>query len=239
MPNIWEWPREWYAFVTARYYLRSRSQASVSPWTGRRNVYGPHSQLWVAEVTMNDQDAPVPFAIEAFLERLGGSAGLVRMSSPMQRSPQWNQETAGTIQPWSDGTFFTDGTGWLSGLLPPYVVVRSAETIGATSVVIGGDLPVSSQRVLRRGDLIEFRRNAVADETPSLHRIMVDANTNAYGDVRIEIRPPLRKGVAAGDMGVLDHPATLFRLADDDQGGAEYRAPIVGNIGFTLVENIL
>lgn len=236
--NIWEWPRDWYRFTSGRCNLRSRSQSSASPWTGRRNVYGPHAQMFVIEVVMAEMEDPMAFAVEAFLERLGGESGLLRMASPIVRQPQWNLEVAGTITSWSDGTFFTDGSGWVGGLIGPYAVVAAAESIGANSVVIG-ELPVSSSRVLRRGDLFEIRRNGVADETPSLHRVMVDANTNADGETRVQFMPPMRKGVAAGDMVVLDHPTSVFRLADNEQGAAEYSAPIRAAIGFSLVENLL
>jgi hypothetical protein len=237
--TIWEWPSDWYRFTSGRCNLRSRSQSSASPWTGRRNVYGPHAQMWVIEVVMAEMEDPMALAVEAFLERLGGTSGLIRMSSPIVREPQWNLERIGTIGPWSDNTFFADGSGFVGGLIGPYAVVTEAESIGATSVAIGGDLPASTARVLRRGDLIEFRRDGVADATPSLHRIMVDADTDSGSETRVEFMPPLRKGVAADDMVVLVNPTSVFRLADDEQGAAEYTPPIRAAIGFSLVENLL
>lgn len=236
---IWEWPREWYRFTSAKCYLRSRSQSSRSSWTGRRNVYGPHAQFWVIEVSIKDIEAPESYAVEAFIERLGGIAGLLRMGSPMQLTPQYNGDAARVITAWSDGKLFTDGTGWVGGLLLPAVIVRQAAPIGATSVVIGGGLPVSTPRVIRRGDLVEFRRGGVWDDVPSMHRVTSDAATNADGDTGIQFVPPLRKGVAAADAVVLDHPRSVFRMSDEEQGVAGYEPPVRASLGFTLIENVL
>lgn len=239
MENIWEFPREWYRFTTAKFYLRSRSQSSASPWTGRRNVYGPHAQFWVAELAMANVEPQISFAIEAFFERIGGSAGLIRMGSPMQPEPQWNAELLASDGPWSDGTAWSDDTLWLDGMLPPMIHVGSAESHGATSAIVAGELPASTPRVLRRGDVIEFRRNGIADATPSMHRIVVDAPTNASGETRIQFRPPLRKGIARGDMAVLQRAQTVFRLSDDDQVQAGYQPPMYASLGFTLIENVI
>jgi len=236
---IWEFPCEWYRFATAKCYLRSRSQASISPWTGRRNVYGPHAQFWVIEVSMVNIDAPLSFQIEAFLERVGGSSGLIRMGSPMQPEPQWNMDIQGIDQAFADGTLWSDGTGWVEGMLPPKISVIAPEVHSAASAVLGGGLPLSTERVLRRGDIIEFRRGGIADETPSMHRVMMDAATNADGNTRVVFRPPLRKGLAAGDMAVLQRAQTVFRLSDDDQGQAGYTPPTTASLGFTLIENVL
>ena len=111
-------------------------------------------------------------------------------------------EAAHTSEPWSDDTFFDDGTGWRSGPLPSTVDLYEGAAARATSVVIEG-LPANTARCLRRGDLFEIRRNGVADYTPSLHRVIRDCPTDATGKTRVDFVPPLRKGVAAHDMIVL------------------------------------
>lgn len=240
MTTIIDWPRAWWGVRSCQFYIAPRSQKSSSPWTQRQNIYGPHVQYWVAKLSfpaLEDSDAPER---EALIESLGGSAGLLRMGHPTRLTTLYNDEIAATSEAFSDGTHFSDGTGWISGRLPPVIYCVGSAARGETSVIVGG-LPASTSRVLRRGDLVEFQRGGIADETPSLHRIVTsDVPTDASGEARIEFRPPLRKGLVAGDSVVLDYATTVFRLMDDDQGVMDRSADGATNVtGFSLVEALL
>lgn len=238
MPNIIEWPRAWWGVVTAEFQLMPKSQRSASPWRMNQNVYGPHVQWWQCTLQfpmLNDADLA---RREGLIESLGGSAGLLRMGHPFRKTPMFNDDVESSPEPWSDGSYFDDGTGWLSGRLSPTIHVAAAASARTTSVIVGG-LPVSTSRVLRRGDLVEFRRNGIWDETPSLHRVIRDAATNSDGEVRIEFTPPLRAPLAFGDQVVLDYPMTVFRLSDDGDGGAQRNAAWIGNHSLNLVEALI
>jgi len=238
MPNIIEWPRAWWGVAAAEFYLTPRSQRSQSPWTMRQNIYGPHVQYWQARLifpTLLDGDLA---ARESIIEQLGGTAGLLRMGHPFRITPMFSDEAITGIVGWSDGTFFTDGTGWLSGPLPSSIHVYSPAAARTTSVVVGG-LPINTSRVLRRGDMVEFRRDGIADETPSLHRVLVDAHSNANGRCSISFLPPLRKAVAAGDQVVLDYPTTVFRLAGDEPQASVRNAAWHGSLEMNLVEALI
>lgn len=238
MPDIIEWPRAWWGVVQCEFGLMPRSRRSVSPWRMSQNVYGPHVQWWQAKLTFPAMSDANLAAREAIVESLGGSAGLVRMGHPFRLEPLYNADVAAGSQPFSDGTFFEDGSGWASGILPPLIYVVEAEAARATSVVVGG-LTASTSRMLRRGDMVEFRRNGVWDETPSLHRVTRDASTDAAGETRIEITPPLRKGVAAGDQVVLNEPKSVFRLMSDEDGIATRDHRWVGSMGINLIEALI
>lgn len=239
MTMIYEWPLDWYKATAATFYLQSRSQSSSRPWLGGKSVYGPHAQIWVCKMTISEQEWDGRGqAMSAFFSRLDGQAGLMRIGHVARLIPQWDRVTATTVQPWSDGTFFDDGTGWESGTLPPLVHVAEAASRGARYIVVGG-LPVSSSRVLRRGDLFEIRPNGVASESPNLYEVQFDAPTNSSGATGIEIRPALRQSIAAGDTIVLRNPTSVFRVVDDDQGAVEVTPPMRSNFGFTLVEAIV
>lgn len=238
MTDIYNWPRAWDDVASGSFWLASRNQSSQSSWSGRVNVFGPHSQLWQCQVQLNQQFDEVNFEISSFFSLVGGPKGLIRMGHIARPRPQYDVEQDETQEPWSDDTFFDDGTGWLDGALPASIYCASAQARGDTSVIVGG-LPVSTARVLRRGDLVEFKRNGIADETPSLHEIVKDAPTDSSGETRIEFRPALRKGVAIGDQVSLRYPTTVFRLADDNQGQINYTPPIIGSVGFSLIEAII
>lgn len=238
MTQVYTWPEDWYQSVSIRAYLWSGSQMSQSPWSGRRNVYGPHRQIWRLEMQLAPQEAHVWKPIGAFFSRLGGQAGLVRICFDPRNRPQYTIAASLGEEAFSDSTYFTDGTGFVTGGLPAFVHAAAAAVRGATTMVFGG-LPVSITAALRPGDLFEIRRGGAADETPSLHEIVTYGNTNADGESGIEFRPPLRKGVAAGDQIVLNDPTCVMRAIDDEQGIIDVDNATHGRTGFTLIENVI
>ncbi|WP_211913106.1 hypothetical protein [Tardiphaga alba] len=213
------------------------SQTSPRPWAGGNSAYGPHAQLWMPKLTSIQQDIDVWPQMDAFFSRLGGQAGLIRIGDASRLIPQYNRERQATTSVWSDGTMFTDGTGFVDGLIPPTCHVLAAASRGATSIVLGG-LPASLVPALRRGDLFEIRPNGIPADFPHLYQVMVNGPTNADGETGVEIRPPLRADIAAGDQVVLDHPTSVFHLIDDSQAEMEINAPITANFGFSLIEAI-
>lgn len=238
MTDIIEWPRAWWGVVTCKFQLLPRSQSSQSPWTMRQHVFGPHVQYWSAELTLPAMSSSDLAAREAIVEMLGGISGLLRMGHPFRTQPMFNEDVIADSQAWSDGTFFEDGSGWVNGLLPPTVFVGDEAAYGDTSVFVSG-LPALTNRALRRGDLVEFKRNGIADETPSLHRVVRDSSTNSSGQTGIEIVPPLRKGLAIGDEVSLTYPTTVFRLASNDAGAGMRDLSWTGNMQINLVEALL
>lgn len=235
--RLMEWPRAWYQVASGSFALTSKNLIAQNPFTQRISVSGPISQYFIAKLQLTPQGPEHWLAMEGFFAEAGGVAGTIRMSDFARLTPQFNLEIAG-VSPWSDGTFWTDGTGWQNGKLPTFISVAEPAGKGATSVIVQG-LPASTARVLRRGDDVEFRRNGVADETPSLHRIVRDAATNADGKCRIEFRPGLRKGVALSDMVVLDYPMGNFRLVDDSQAIVSRTPPYFGDLSFQLIEALV
>ena len=238
MPDIIEWPRAWWGVVSAEFYLMPKSQRSSSPWTMRQNIYGPHVQYWQCSLAFPTLSDAALATREAIVESLGGSVGLLRMGHPFRKGPMFNDDVTATTAQWSDGTYFENGSGWASGTLPPVIHVTEAAERGARSVVVGG-LPANTSRAMRRGDLVEFRVNGIADETPRLHRLRTDGASNASGELRIQIMPPLRKGLAAGDTVVLDYPTSVFRLIGDDQGFASRNLAWNGNFKLDLIEALI
>lgn len=237
-PIILEWPVSWYNFVKAKFFLRSFSQVSVSSWTSRRNVYGPHAQLWFVELELVPMEKSTWMPIEALIAELGGQAGLLRISDPARVQPQRNYESEGTMVGFSDSTFFNDGTGFNSEALPPTIHITQQADKGSESIVVGG-LPISSTRVLRRNDLFEIRPNGFSSATPHLYMLTRDSNTDADGKTMLNFRPGLRTGVQNGDSVVLHYPMSVFRLQDDEQGVIERTSPTFGNGSFKLIEAIV
>ncbi|MCK1669442.1 hypothetical protein [Bradyrhizobium sp. 153] len=173
----------------------------------------------------------------AFFSRLGGQAGLLRISDPARIAPQYNMARAPTIAGFSDGSSFSDGSGFANGMLPPTAYVAAARSRGDSDLVVGG-LPASIPAALQPGDLLEIRPNGVPADFPHLYEVMVPGATNPTGQTGVEIRPRLRRDIAPGDMVVLSYPTSVFHLVDDSQGEIELSAPNFANHGFSLVEAI-
>ncbi len=155
-PPIYEFPHEWYDYiVTQTMRVRSASQTATRAYIGAVSVKGPHAQFWMNDVTMAPVPDPLRLDMAGFFARLGGQAGLLRMSDATRLEPWHDRDPTfePTIDYFTDGTAYTDGTGFADGYLPPEVFVYSAATRGANYFVLGG-FPVSTPNVLRRGDLI-------------------------------------------------------------------------------------
>lgn len=237
MTEIYSYPIEWWRFTQVSFQLRSASQISARPWAGGNSIYGPHVQIWMPKLTATVQNVDLWPQMDAFFSRLGGQAGLLRMGDPSRTSPRYNRLLVPPFATWSDGSTFTDGSGFASSLLPPTCFLAVAANRGDKNVVIGG-LPVSVANALSRGDMFEVRPNGIAGATPNLYQIMIDCPTNSSGQAGVEIRPALRQGFAVGDMVVLDHPTSVFHLVDDQQAEMQITVPVLANFGFSLIEAI-
>ncbi len=235
MSTVYEFPREWMTFSRSVFRLVSRSQSAQRPWIGGKSIRGPHAQAWVCQVTMTQQEDPLRQKIAAFFSRLDGQAGLLRMTDVTQQEPWYDRNLAATTETYSDGTRFSDGTGYVSNHLPPNLYVVEAANRGDNFVVLGG-LPASTADVFIRGDRFEHKPNGIADGVPRLYEMMVGGSSDSSGQIGVEIRPRLRTGIAAGDQISLRWPSSVFRLVDDDQAAMEITPPVVGNTGFSLVE---
>lgn len=236
MTEIYTYPPEWYEFSKIAFPLRSMSQASPRPWAGGNSVYGPHAQLWLPKLTVGTiHNQRVWREMGAFFSRLGGQSGLLRIGDFSRGKPVYNVNRAGGVSTWSDGTLFSDGYGFVSGLLPPTCFLAASASRGDIDVMIGG-LPASIADALHRGDLFEVRPNGIPSASPNLYQVMVTGSTDPSGRTGVEIRPPLRMDLAAGDMVVLNDPTSVFHLVDDSQGDMEISAPIKADFGFSLIE---
>lgn len=239
--TVYDFPREWYdnaagAIVTQKFNLRSINQVASRPWSGAGNaINGPHTQLWLTDVTFSSMRDPLLQDVDAFFSQLRGRAGVVRMSNALRLAPWYDRNIASSVATWSDGSRFTDGSGFANGHLPPEVFVYAAAARGTRYLTLGG-FPVSTANVLRRGDLLQVKPNGIAGSVPMLFKAMFGGDSDSSGRVGVAIEPGLRIGVAAGDQVSLRYPSTLFRLTDDSQFDFEGTGGGIGAGGGSLVE---
>jgi len=232
---VWEWPHKHRGTSSSQFFLAPSSLTSTSPFTGQSSVYGPQVQTWMAKLNYPTMLAKKWRPLQAFITRLRGINGLVRMIDYQRMYPYYDAfKVKQTEQAWTDGTFFSDGRGWSEGFLPPSVTVDEAALEGATSIVLRG-LPANLAAIFA-GDLGEVRPAGVAANHGHLYEITTDATTNSDGKVRVYFEPALRKKVAAGDMWVMRCASSVFNLSSDSEGIMARGESGEAAIGISLTE---
>lgn len=237
MPALQYWPRDLWHSAEPAFDLKPFSLSAVSPYVGSRSVSGPVVQLWSIEFTSTVREPRDWRRMSAILNRSAGMAGLIRIGDPKRIEPYYNKITTPSAEAWSDATLWDDGTGFLSGLIPPTATVGAAQAAESETLLIYG-LPASLAPCLYAGDLLEIRPNGQEVATGHLYEVHQDAPTNASGQTRASINPPLRMAVAAGDQISFAYPTSVFRAIDDGQGRIQPRLPEFGQAGFTLIEEV-
>jgi hypothetical protein len=227
---------DWYQYIVSQKYpLRSLTQVSSRVWGGGQRPSLPHTQLFLTDITFAPMRDPILGDIDSFFSRLRGRSGVVRIADAMRLAPWYDRNLTPGRQDWSDGSTFTDGSGFASGYLPPEVFVVEAAARGARYLVLGG-FPVSTANVLRRGDPFEIKPNGIRATFPHRYKPMLGGSSDASGYVGIEIEPGLRAAVAAGDTVGLRNAASVFHMTGDDQFDFTGEGAGIGNGGGSLVE---
>lgn len=229
--NVYEWPREWYKFTSTEFALRTVAMRSTSVLSPRRNTRFTY-QIWTVQAAFKTEVGPSKWGPKgAFFARLDGEVNLFRFYDVLRCQPTFNRGKRLPQQPFSDDTFFTDGTGWLNdGLVPPTCEVAASATEGATDIVLRG-LPSLTDMVLSPGDLIELRPNGIPTTTSNLYEVVRGSGSDTSGECGVEVRPRLRQSFAPGDMAVLHYAQGVFQLADSEAGRI-FRDSNVGAFGF-------
>lgn len=218
---------------SCKFTITTQSIVSNSPLRKSRRVFGTIVDQWTVELTFERLPPEVWMPLSGLLSTLDGPAGILRMWEPARYLPYGmaaglNMETApalGIGAPFSDGTYFTDGTGWLD--VSSYAAVRDAQPIGSKFVTLTG-LVASQATSLIAGDLMEIQGY--------LYQVARTVASDAAGETLCEIRPRLRTALLPGDPVKFDFPSSPFQLTSDDQTGADMSAPMFGSLGLKLFE---
>lgn len=237
--TIYDFPNEWYDWMASplKYRLLSINQSSARIASGAQSIKGPHAQLLQASGTFRPLYEAEWQSVDAFFARLRGRANAVRFAHPNKLTPLYNRTITPTITYFSDGTRFSDDTGFANGLLPPTVYVATAAVKGDRYIVLKG-FPASTADIISRGDPLEIVPNGVPATFPHRYEAMYGGSSNSSGEVGFAIEPGLHASVAVGDPVKLDNAASVFRLTSDDAVDPEFVGGRYANISFSLVEAV-
>lgn len=222
---MYSWPNnpKWTP-MASNFRPRTISSLSSSPYTGMHKAFSL-AQVWFMEATWNNQELAITHEIQAFLNQLEGPVHPVRMFDWWKRTPIL---LSTGNQPWDDGTFFDDGTGWQEG----YTLSLMSAAVHGDRVVYVQGLPVSTE-CFRRGDLIGIKHIAQEDMMENyLYEVRYGVSSNALGQAAITIQPGLRGAAAANDVVTTYCPTLPMRLISDSD--AVIQRSIMSGEGFTL-----
>jgi len=188
----------------AAFYLVANAARLESPLSRASQVIVRQGERWVCRMSFNRRAPDIAAQLDAFIAELGGPACEVRLFDFRRSEPRgatFGELTFGAL---SFGTlrFF----GYPATGRP---VTAGAQAAGATSVTTSG-WP-NSVTVLRLGDYVQ-----IGD---TLHMIVrADVVSSGTGTATLNVRPALRRAVAANVELMLIQPTARFRLADAERG---------------------
>lgn len=182
---------------------------SSSPFTYKQQVVAHSGQRWEAEISLPPMKRADAEVWVAFLLSLKGQRGTFLMGDPNCATPRGSAAT-------------TAGTP----------VVNGADQTGDTLTVDG--LPVSASGYLLAGDYIQLGGGSSA----TLHKVLVDVDSNASGQAEIDLWPSIRTAPADNSAIVVSSAVGNFRLATNQSDWSINNASFYG-ITFPAIEVIV
>ena len=137
---------------------------------------------------------------ETLVDRMRGRVNIADLC--IVRAYAYDATVSPAQQPWADGAWFSDGTGFaVPGVQP--LATTAAALAGATQIQVG--LTEPKRPPLRNGDLFSWGG--------WLHR----AHTATSGGA-VQFEPPLRADMPAGTVIETTRPRVRMRFASKDEG---------------------
>lgn len=229
------WPTD-FAPVNAEFRLQTHTAVSESPFTRQRQILGLSAPRWVANLDLRGGRYTGAPEMDAFIIKLRGPQNRIALHDhrrPLGRGDhtsltEFFADTYGDEVGFTDGTEFTDGTGFLVDFTGTPAVATAAAA-GSTSVDLSGYSP--NAVVFRAGDYLEL-------PSKSLHMATETGTAEASGNVTVTFEPPLRATLAAGAAVVTTRPAAWFRLSDDEAGANPTDVQGTSNYRLSFVEDL-
>lgn len=159
--------------------------------------------------------------------RGGGEIDVPIIDDPHRPFPEGMADSIAV--PFSDGAFFSDGTGFLSADLD-FTVEEAAQE---------GDVVMTLRRTvgapLRGGEYLTLLHAAAGPRAGCIEAV---GEENADGVFEISFGPPLREDVAAGMLADLQRPRCRARLLTPwSEAWPKVEAPFEAEVGLRFVES--
>jgi len=236
--TVFEYPRGWYEFTASKFQLRTVGLTYRPVFRQTQKTSRLIEQFFAADYVQKPSRGPSSWQEkEAWFALLEGDTNYLRISDPLRCVPLYNRIKANRPQPqpFGDGTWFTDGTGWVDGAVPEFATLTAGALRGDEWATIGG-LPESITGLLNPGDLFEHRPDGIAGAVSRLYQCVSMGHTNEDGVSAVKIRPRWRENVVPGDQIVFAYPQAVMQLIDSEQAMIS-RDANYGSFGFSCAEH--
>lgn len=203
--------------VQESWHIDAMTVAGPPSLSGRVQVVRSPAPVWRAKIQPVVTEETRKYW-HAFLSSLSGRGKAIRLSILTGEAKALLRSrfgfSAGTSTPHSDGTFFSDGSGYA----PPPVALALAVSAAAFDSILDLDLR-GLPNAVEDGDYLGIGGSAYH---------ITGIYPSASGRVKVSVEPLLRKSVTAGAEATL-LPTVVMRLTDDMQGRIERNAgnPII------------
>lgn len=220
--TTYDWPADddWQP-LSGSFRLSTIAALSSSPYTGAHKA-ASLGQIWVATLSFNAKELTLSHQIAGFLNMLEGPVNPVRLFDWWRPVPVCLD---GDAEPWSDATYFSDGSGWVDGYAPLLI----ADATQGSNVLVMEGLPASTE-CFRRGDLIGVGGY--------LYELKFGVTANSSGEAAVTVQPGLRAGAAINDSVQLYRPTLPMRLATDADAVINRSHQTADGFTLTFVEDI-
>jgi hypothetical protein len=220
----YRWPL-YIAPQSSSFRIQTRNIAASSPFRANVQTTGSIAKNWVADIAFGIKDENEWPEMMAVLSRVEGGENLIRMPCfarplPFGVAAGKSKLSTTTQQAFSDGTLFSDGTGWTENSSLGFLSQNAL--IGQDTVLISGLVP-NQTKSIEFSDLMEI--------DGFLYKSQVRASSDATGKSRVVITPPLRTNVYSGAPVLFEYPTSPFQVLEDvsptlSQGGGYGDVPI-------------
>jgi len=213
------WHLQDFNVVDVDYFLKFQTRSSGIALSGQSQVAATGASHWQVRIGLSfDGDETAVKMFEALTASAQGRSSVIRL--PLLDPYAFDSGVSPRQEPFSDGTWFGDDTGFLATGTHP-VDVASEAPIGATSLTV--NLSGPSRPHFRVGDYFSF--------DDFLYRV-TDANSS--GAVRF--LPRLRSTIPSGAVLETDPPHIRVRFASDDEGRRKRK---LGRFGIPITLNFV
>ena len=213
-------------------FLAPRSLSGGASLSGRMQISASDAGVWVCSLNSiplyNRQTVLTWRAIAARSEGRLYPIDLPLFRYELEYSAQdtgYDYGAAVTPIPFSDESYFDDGTGFVGGLTE--VTSNGAAALRATSMTFA---VVTADRI-EPGQIFGINH---ATKGPRWYQIQ----TYDYDTFAVTFIPPLREAVADGDVITFDQPACRMRLATDNEMKIELQAGSFGTASVNFIEDL-
>lgn len=218
------WPSGLFPATDVELSLQGRTTTGGMSVSGiSQLVKTDHGGLWrfvFSGIYLRNKDQVRTWrALEGQLD--GGATKLVVPICDLRHAPRPGGALPGPSVPHSDDTYFSDDTGYVSGVMSAVTV--GAATLGASSI---------SVNMLVGSDLMGGEHFTIDHPTegPRLYRVItVDGDS-------VGIRPTLREAVASGEVVDFDNPRCTMRLAGAEAMNLNLQLGRFGQVGVAFIE---